>query len=124
MIKWVMDRLEFDGLTREEAFAAAGGSSALGGFLGGTAGSLLGSIGDLFSGDTTGGDQIVAPTKMETTTSVGGQLSKAKEANTDATSGESAVNKKKLGTRGLQIPLTSSTSNTTASSPSSTGVQL
>ena len=124
MIRWVMDRIEFDGLTREEAFASAGGGSALGGFLGGGVGSLLGGIGDLFGEDTTGGDQTVAPTKMETTTSVGGQLSKSKEADTDATSGESAVNKKKLGTRGLQIPLTSSSSNTTASSPSSTGVQL
>ena len=63
------------------------------------------------------------PKPVSTTTSIGNQLEgQAETADSDTIDKESAVDKKKLGTRGLQIPLTAPSTATVA--PATTGIQV
>ena len=79
----------------------------------------------LYQQDKTGGDKVETPASMTTSTSVGNKLDAVgKTYNPDEEeSKRKAVNKKRLGTRGLQIPMTAPDSTTT-STPSTTGIQL
>jgi hypothetical protein len=72
-----------------------------------------------------GGDQVETPQSMRTETSVGNKLDAVGSTyNPDEEENKrGAVNRKRLGTRGLQIPLTT-TESTTTSTPSTTGIQL
>ena len=66
--------------------------------------------------------QAVAP--ITTTSSIGNKLSaQGSTFNEGAVDKEKSVDKKKLGTRGLQIPMAATQSNT-KSTPATTGVQL
>ena len=100
LLSKIGEMIDYDGYTYDEVCEAAGGGGGKGG----------------------GGSQVQAPDPIHTTTSIGNQLT-----NTDTTfeAGDTekkraGVDKKKLGTRGLQIPLATPTSNTAAT----TGVQL
>lgn len=65
------------------------------------------------------------PKPISTSTNVGSQLDIQIPTLDDSKIKESAVDKKKLGTRGLQIPLEANTSTTTTeSTPASTGLQI
>ena len=100
MVKYIVDRLEYVGYTKEEAEALAGG------------------------GGKSGGGQTYTPRPMNTTTSVGNLLDAKAETYSDKDKKKAdTIDKKKLGTRGLQIPLVAKKS-TTVASPSTTGVQI
>ena len=72
-------------------------------------------------GGKTGGEQTATPPlPMSTSIPVGNQLDAAAQTFEEETDLESAVDKKKKGTRGLVIPLATTTPTTT----SKTGVQL
>ena len=75
-------------------------------------------------GGKSGGTQVAAPVPMNTTTTIGNQLdAQTQELGEDDTiDREATIDRKKKGTRGLQIPLNSGESFT--SSPSSSGVQI
>ena len=75
-------------------------------------------------GGKSGGAQTAAPVPMNTTTAIGNQLDAptAELGNEDTVDRESTIDRKRKGTRGLQIPLNSGESFT--ASPSSVGVQL
>jgi len=67
----------------------------------------------------------VVPQPINTSTSVGSKLDTQVETFDDSKLKDSAVNKSKLGTRGLQIPLASDTSTTpTSVSPATTGLKI
>ena len=102
MVKYILERLEYVGDTKEEAEALAGG------------------------GGKSGGGQTYEPKPMNTTTSVGNLLDVQPETYTDKDEKKAdTVSKKKLGTRGLQIPLEANKSTTTKpATPSTTGVQI
>ena len=71
--------------------------------------------------------KVKAETPMDiiTNTGIGGQLSGTSKTFDDTKSKEDSINKKKMGTRGLQIPLVADTSTTeVASSAPTTGVQI
>ena len=100
LLSKIGEMIDYDGYTYDEVCEAAGGGG----------------------GGKGGGQQQQTPDPIQTTTSIGNQLT-----NTDATfeAGDeekkrAGVDKKKLGTRGLQIPLATPKSNTAAT----TGVQL
>jgi len=62
-----------------------------------------------------------APKPMQTTTSIGNQLdAQANTFDEGAVDKEKSVDKKRMGTRGLQIPMTSTQTSTAAN----TGVQV
>jgi len=71
-------------------------------------------------GGKSGGQQTMAAAPIQTRASVGNQLDIQTPAFEEETVTEETVDKKKMGTRGLQIPLTSGTSTTAAGS----GVQV
>ena len=75
-------------------------------------------------GGKTGGDQVYTPQPISTTTPTGGQLETNpvtyEESEKDKTK---TVDKAKMGTRGLQIPLESTSSNTTPTA-ASTGITI
>lgn len=103
MIKWLFDRIEYCGYTKEEAEALAGG------------------------GGKSGGQQVMTPPPITTRTALGGQDSLNQAQTFDNTKDpiSKAVDKKKLGTRGLVIPLAKD--NSTAPvihTAANTGVQV
>ena len=68
-------------------------------------------------GGKSGGGQVATPQPISTITSVGVPEAPADTFEEDAVS---ALDKKKIGTRGLRIPM----ANTTYLTPSASGVQL
>ena len=72
-------------------------------------------------GGKSGGGQTYTPPPINTTSSVGNQLDAQATTFEEDTGKEKAVDKAKLGTRGLQIPLAAATSTT--ATPSG-GVQV
>ena len=72
-------------------------------------------------GGKAGGQQTAVASPMNTTTDIGDIGKSSKQVEETSTITESAVDKKKLGTRGLQIPLASDKSAPTAAD---TGVQV
>jgi hypothetical protein len=66
------------------------------------------------------------PKPITTTTSIGSALDAAATTfDEGAVDKEKSIDKKRMGTRGLQIPMTSTKSSTlTGTSPASTGVQV
>jgi hypothetical protein len=76
-------------------------------------------------GGKSGGDQVVIPTPMKTTTSIGNQLDAAPQTLDESKRREDAVDTKKLGTIGLRIPLQTDKSTTTIPKTAATsGVQV
>ena len=75
-------------------------------------------------GGKSGGAQVATPIPMNTATTVGNQLDAETEelGDADTIDREATIDRKRKGTRGLQIPLNSGSSFT--ASPSSSGVQL
>ena len=65
------------------------------------------------------------PMPIQTTTTVGSQLDATPQTFEEGTTDKAdSIDKKKLGTRGLQIPLTSTTSNTAPAESPNTGLQV
>lgn len=86
---------------------------------------LLGEVPTTYNGGgKSGGGATAAPTSMMTTTSIGDSLSGKTPTFEDTTASESGVDKKKMGTRGLRIPLAAEESTTKEPSASTTGIQL
>ena len=75
-------------------------------------------------GGKTGGQQTAAVPDMITTTGIGSQLDAPMETLEEEASTVDAVDRKKLGTRGLRIPLASNKSNTITPSASTTGFSV
>ena len=76
-------------------------------------------------GGKSGGDQVTLPTPMNTTTNIGNQLDAAPQTLDESKRREDAIDTKKLGTRGLRIPLQTDTSTTnTKQTAATTGVQI
>lgn len=66
-----------------------------------------------------------APVDFVTNTLVGSDMGgNVKTFDDESKKKEDTINKKKMGTRGLQIPLAAEASTTTEASPSETGVQI
>lgn len=130
--------IQYEGYTLEQLEVAAGGGAKrrfkriksklsgtlIGTALGGITGGLLG-----FAKDSSedGGGATEVPEEASTTTQLGttlegpsgGTFDEDEEARKRA-----AVNKAKLGTRGLRIPLASDASTTTSNTAAGTGVQI
>ena len=68
--------------------------------------------------------EAIEPIPVNTTTNIGSQLDTQVETFDDTKIKEDAVDKKKLGTRGLQIPLEAPTSTTQTNTPANTGLQI
>ncbi len=94
------EMVEYEGYTLVELEASAGGG-----------------------GGKVGGGQTYTPPPINTTSSIGNQLDAQATTFEEETGKEKAVDKAKLGTRGLQIPLAAATSTTNTSTPSG-GVQV
>jgi hypothetical protein len=101
MLNKFFERLKYDGLTYDELCEMAGG--------GGKAPVI----------------ETVAPPPIQTKTDIGSQLDTQVATLDESDKKMDSIDKKKLGTRGLQIPLESTQSNTTTTStPASTGLQV
>ena len=75
----------------------------------------------------TGGDTVVTPVPMQqnTMSTIGNQLDAKPETLDESKRKEEAVDTRKLGTRGLRIPLTSDKSTPTSGNPAaSLGIQI
>ncbi len=84
---------------------------------------LLGNVPMYYNGGgKSGGDQVYVPPPIKTNTSVGSQLD-AEAKTVEEEDKTSAVDKAKLGTRGLQIPLASTNSTTTTPTAATAGIQ-
>ena len=75
-------------------------------------------------GGKSGGTQTQAVPDVSTKTSVGNQLDAPTETLEENDVATDAVDRKKLGTRGLRIPLASNKSSTITPSAASTGFQI
>jgi hypothetical protein len=84
---------------------------------------LIGEVPMVYNGGggKSGGTQTAMPAPINTTTPIGGQLDAPTETLDTDTTGVDDIDKKKMGTRGLQIPLASEKSTPTAAT---TGVQV
>jgi hypothetical protein len=101
MLNEFFERLKYDGLTYDELCQMAGG--------GGKSPTV----------------EAVAPPPIQTTTDIGSQLDTQVATLDESKEKIDSIDKKKLGTRGLQIPLQSTQSTTnTQSTPASTGLQV
>lgn len=87
---------------------------------------LLGDVPMVYreGGGKSGGGQVATPPPINTTTSVGSQLDAPAETFDEDTEKLSKIEKKKMGTRGLQIPLTNTATTATAPSAYTTGVSI
>jgi hypothetical protein len=99
MIQTFLEMVEYEGYTYEGLCAAAGGGG----------------------GGKSGGDQTAAVLPTNTVTDVGDIGKSDKTVEEVSPISEDAVDVKKMGTRGLQIPLTSTHSTPTAAT---TGIQV
>ena len=68
--------------------------------------------------------EAVAPQPINTTTTIGSALDVQTPEYNQEDDKTSSVDKKKMGTRGLQIPLTSDKSTPTTPTAASTGIQI
>ena len=101
MFSKICEMIAYDGLTYDELCSMAGG------------------------GGKDAQVTPIVPQPINTQTSAGSQLDIQVPTLDDSKIKENAVDKKKLGTRGLQIPLEAPTSTTnTESTPASTGLQI
>ena len=80
---------------------------------------LLGNVPMVYreGGGKSGGGQTATPPPMITTTSIGSALDAAQPTFEEDKDKTSMIDKKKLGTRGLQIPLANPTTTNTAAGP-------
>ena len=74
-------------------------------------------------GGKSGEVEAETPMDLVTNTAIGAEVGASKTFE-DSTKKADTIDKKKLGTRGLQIPLAADTSTTTEVTPSTTGVQI
>ncbi len=93
------ERVKYEGYTYEEAAQAAGGGGKMG-----------------------GGQTYAPPPPVQTTNNIGSQLDAPSETYEDDTIVENDTQKKRKGTRGLQIPL--ATDKSTTNKSTGIGVQL
>ncbi len=98
-IREFFERVQYEGYTVNELEASAGGG-----------------------GGKSGGTQTLPAPPIQTTTTIGSQLDAQATTFDEDESKLDSVDKAKLGTRGLQIPLNSPTSTT--KSAATTGVQV
>ena len=99
-IQSILEMIHYEGYTYDELCAAAGGGG----------------------GGKSGGGAVQQAPAMTTTTTLGSDLELGvKELDNADVVSEDAVDIKKKGTRGLQIPLTK---DNTTSTPANTGVQV